>query len=620
MKNEQASWRETFRLHIRCLRDVYRIAPGHVLSMMFHDLLFSLHPYLSVWLSAQVVMELAGLRRPEHLVKWVVIVLITETLVHLLRYGLERWEHAQQNIFSISRDRLLYAQKFLSMDYSDLDRQATHDQFAQVEQADRSGGWGINRGLYFMDVLFSSVIGLIGAVVMTAGLFAQNVENQALSFLDHPLAAVGVLCALGAAVFFSAVFEVRAVRTWAQINEQMRFGNRCFRIYSSWCAEQGRAADIRMYRQAACADAQLEKHDTFGKDSLLAKKERGSIGVFSGISDFLASIFTGIVYVFVCLKAWGGAFGVGAVTQYVGAFSKVNWHVSRFIQAFGNMRSNTAFLRALYEFLDIPSGMYEGACLIEKRENRRYDVEFRDVSFRYPGTDKWALRHVNVRFKVGSRLAVVGENGSGKTTFIKLLCRLYDPQEGQILLDGLDIRKYDYRDYMDLFAVVFQDFQLLSQPLGANVAGSEEYDPERVRRSLIDAGFADRLDSMSLGLDTQLYRDFGDGGVEVSGGEAQKIAIARALYKDAPFIILDEPTASLDPVAEAEIYARFNEISGDRTSVYISHRLSSCKFCDEIMVFYNGEVIQQGSHEALLSDLNGKYHALWNAQAQYYTA
>ncbi|MBO5078386.1 MAG: ABC transporter ATP-binding protein [Oscillospiraceae bacterium] len=224
-----------------------------------------------------------------------------------------------------------------------------------------------------------------------------------------------------------------------------------------------------------------------------------------------------------------------------------------------------------------------------------------------------------MKFKVGKRLAIVVENGSGKTTYIKLLCRLYDPQEGQILLNGIDIRKYRYDDYMNIFSVVFQDFQLICQPLGANVAGGMEYDRARVHKALIDAGFGDRLATMEKGLDTMLYKDLSEDGVDVSGGEAQKIAIARALYKDAPFIILDEPTAALDPIAEAEIYSKFNDIAGDKTAIYISHRLSSCKFCDEIAVFHEGAVIQHGTHAELVADVSGKYHELWNAQAQYYT-
>ena len=284
----------------------------------------------------------------------------------------------------------------------------------------------------------------------------------------------------------------------------------------------------------------------------------------------------------------------------------------------GVLETNTGYLDKTFEFLDIPNAMYQGSLTTEKRTDRRYEVEFKDVSFKYPGSDIWALRHVNMKFKVGQRLAIVGENGSGKTTFIKLLCRLYDPQEGQILLNGIDIRKYRYDDYMNIFSVVFQDFQLICQPLGNNVAGSMEYDRERVEKALNDAGFGDRLADMEKGLDTMLYKDLSEDGVDVSGGEAQKIAIARALYKDAPFIILDEPTAALDPIAEAEIYSKFNDISGDRTAIYISHRLSSCKFCDEIAVFHEGAVIQQGTHHNLVEDESGKYYELWKAQAQYY--
>lgn len=183
-------------------------------------------------------------------------------------------------------------------------------------------------------------------------------------------------------------------------------------------------------------------------------------------------------------------------------------------------------------------------------------------------------------------------NGSGKTTFIKLLCHLYDPTEGEILLNGIDIRKYDYEEYMKIFSV---------------------------EACLDAAGFVNRRTSMPDGLKTCLYKDFEENGVEISGGEAQKIALARALYKDAPFIVLDEPTAALDPIAESEIYSKFNDIVGNRTAIYISHRLSSCKFCDEIAVFHNGRIIQQGTHEALLADEGGKYSELWHAQAQYYT-
>ncbi|MBQ6408367.1 MAG: ABC transporter ATP-binding protein [Butyrivibrio sp.] len=276
------------------------------------------------------------------------------------------------------------------------------------------------------------------------------------------------------------------------------------------------------------------------------------------------------------------------------------------------------FLEDTYEFLDYPNNMYQGSLTTEKRRDNKYEIEFRNVSFKYPGSNSYALKNVNLKFNIGEKLAIVGMNGSGKTTFIKLLCRLYDPTEGTILLNGIDIRKYRYDEYMNIFSIVFQDFKLFAMPLGENVATSSDYDKEKVLSVLEKAGFGERLEKMSKGLETHLYKQLDKEGVEISGGEAQKIAIARALYKDAPFIILDEPTAALDPVAEAEIYEKFSEMVDDRTAVYISHRLSSCKFCDEIAVFHDGRVVQKGTHFDLLQDSKGKYYELWNAQAQYY--
>lgn len=272
----------------------------------------------------------------------------------------------------------------------------------------------------------------------------------------------------------------------------------------------------------------------------------------------------------------------------------------------------------LYEYLDLPDEKYRGSLTTEKRSDNEYEIEFHDVSFKYPGTDIYALKNLSLKFHVGQRLAVVGMNGSGKTTMIKLLCRLYDPTEGQITLNGINIKKYDYTEYMNIFSVVFQDFKLFSYTLGQNVGASADINRAKAEGCLQKAGFNSRLENLPKGLDTFLYKGFDEDGVEISGGEAQKIALARALYKDAPFIVLDEPTAALDPIAEFEVYSKFNEIVGNKTAIYISHRLSSCRFCDDIAVFNEGQLVQRGSHEQLLAETEGKYFELWGAQAQYY--
>lgn len=355
------------------------------------------------------------------------------------------------------------------------------------------------------------------------------------------------------------------------------------------------ATDVRMYRQDKICDINNKENreNSFGSKGIMAKYGRGPMGLYHAASSAVSVIFTGIVYAFVCLKAWAGAFGLGAVARYIASITKVSGGMSGLISALGDMRNNAAFLVPVFEFFDIPNNMYQGSLTVEKRRDRKYEVEFRNVSFKYPGNENYALRNVNIKFEIGRRLAVVGMNGSGKTTFIKLLCRLYDPTEGEILLNGIDIRKYNYAEYMMIFSIVFQDFQLFALKLGENVASKTAYDRGRVMDSLKKAGFAERLSELPDGIETYLYKDYDKNGVNISGGEAQKIAIARALYKDAPFIILDEPTAALDPIAEADIYSKFNDIAGDKTAIYISHRLSSCKFCDIIVVFHEGAISQR---------------------------
>ena len=331
------------------------------------------------------------------------------------------------------------------------------------------------------------------------------------------------------------------------------------------------------------------------------------------------------LFLFVAAKAYLGAFGIGSFVLYQGTVSRFVEAVGELSGRIGGLRNNNRFLAQLYEYLDLPNNMYRGTLAVEKRDDLDYEIEFRDVSFRYPRTDAYALRHVSMKFRIGEKLAVVGENGSGKTTFIKLLCRLYDPTEGKILLNGIDITRYRYDEYLALFSVVFQDYMLFDLPIGENVAASPDYDGERVRASLIRAGLGEKLaalDALAEERGTRaaalaVGRGYDSEGIDLSGGERQKIALARALYKDAPFVVLDEPTAALDPIAEAAVYEDFNRVARDKTTVFISHRLSSCRFCQRILVFDRGRIVQTGSHE-MLSEAEGKYRELWTAQAKYY--
>lgn len=332
--------------------------------------------------------------------------------------------------------------------------------------------------------------------------------------------------------------------------------------------------------------------------------------------SLLNSIFIIVSYFVVTIKILAGSITVGSFTKYTGALAQFSLCLTRLQSLDIDIKRITDYMKVFQDFMSLENKRETGSIPIEKRIDHVYELEFHDVSFSYPETTIKVLDHVNCKLTLKDKMAVVGGNGAGKTTFIKLLCRLYDPTEGMITLNGIDIRKYNYEEYLTLFSVVFQDFNLFSCPISENVACSTKYDEERIWNCLQEVGVDQVIRNLPNQLNTSLKK-YSEDGVDLSGGEQQKIAIARALYKDAPFVILDEPTAALDPMSEYEIYKNFDAIVKDKTSIYISHRMSSCRFCDDIIVFDNGHIVERGNHEQLLN-LDGYYTKMWNAQAQYY--
>ena len=615
------SWSDMIKVNNRAFMVFYKNYPQMVLSRFISVIWNALTPYVSIWLSALVIDELTGDKDVERLKFLVLLTLTIGVVIALISALLNKWKETQNAGLGWKVKRI-FSEKLLDMDYVHLDETGTAELLSTIHQNQNSGGWGLYRVIGNYEDLCSAVMTLLGGISLTVSLFASRVPESAGAYtvLNNPLFTVLVIAAMLLITYIAPILSNKAGSYWALNEDTHRLGNRMFSFFGWLGYRKDIATDVRMYRQdKICERYNNSNGGAFGSKGLFAKYSRGPIGLYSAASSAVSVIFTGVAYVYVCLKAWAGAFGLGAVTQYIASITKVSGGVSKLISTLGDMRNNASFLAHVFEFLDIPNIMYQGSLTVEKRRDRKYEVEFRNVSFKYPGSENYALRNVNMKFEIGKRLAVVGMNGSGKTTFIKLLCRLYDPTEGEILLNGIDIRKYNYAEYMMIFSVVFQDFKLFALKLGENVASRVDYDNERVMDSLEKAGFTEKLAEMQNGMETYLYKDYDKDGVNVSGGEAQKIAIARALYKDAPFIILDEPTAALDPIAEAEVYSKFNEIVGDKTAIYISHRLSSCKFCDEILVFHEGAVIQQGTHASLVADESGKYYELWHAQAQYYT-
>lgn len=309
---------------------------------------------------------------------------------------------------------------------------------------------------------------------------------------------------------------------------------------------------------------------------------------------------------------------IGNFTLYLGLCQAFSSALSDFYDNFGQIQFASNMVDDFRTFMDLETEKEED-CLDIHVLGDEYNFEFRNVCFRYDGAEEDTIKNLNLSFPAGQKLAVVGLNGAGKTTFIKLLLRLYDVTDGEILVNGTDIRRFKRKEYWRLFAPVFQNVELFAFPLAENVSmkSPAETDRERAKECLIRAGMENKLSTFEKGIDTEILKVFYEDGVDLSGGEKQKLALARALYKDAAVIVLDEPTAALDALAEYELYRNFDKMLEGKSAVYISHRLSSTRFCDRIAMFVDGRIVEYGTHEELLNK-KGEYARMFEVQAQYY--
>ena len=576
--------------------------------MLFARLLFeNSAPFFNLWMSSEIITALYEGKTKNEIVLLVAITLVGNLFIGIMGAVLSRAVDTQKEILD-NNAAMALNRKTLSLDYDKMEQPDIRQHRRKITENSYINGYG----LFFMrntvEAIMMSSINVVFSVLFFAEMLTQMISAgiQPLSLL----LLAGLVGSVALNFFFSSVYSKKMGEGSKEVGDRMLEENRFGNAYSP------DGLDNRMYHQQLLIN---EKYEGIHKTHLqVVMRFFGNQARYRVPVLICGKLMEAISYLIVCFYCVLGTFPIGSLIKYVGYLGKLTGNVQNILFVCKEIKTNEPFLEVYLDYFDIPNDMYQGSLAVEKRSDKKFDIEFKDVSFRYSGANEDALKHINLKLKVGERLAVVGKNGSGKTTFIKLLCRLYDPKEGEIFMNDFNVRKYDYRQYLDLFSVVFQDYNLLAVPLGNNVASSATWDTEKAERLLSEVGFGERYADMPKKLETPIYKNFDEDGVNVSGGEAQKIALARALYKDAPFIILDEPTAALDPIAEAEIYAKFDEIVGDKTAIYISHRLSSCRFCDKIAVFDEGRIVQIGTHEELLADTDGLYYELWNAQAQYY--
>ncbi len=583
-------------------------------------ILRAVSPYISIYCTGLVITALTENQSLEKIIKYVIIATVSTLIIDVITRTINRKALIMLNSCWEKHSALL-SRKALELDYAKAESSSVQELRGKIEENANNGN-GLTWVAECVAEMIACVFSVTVAVFMISGMVFSKSEEITTGFtavINSPLLATGLVIFTVIMIALSVKYHgLSEKKQFSIFNTAVKF-NPILEYYNQkYLNENESGKDVRIFDVKGLINEEINEK-IYSPISIMRKNLFRVWTTIGQVSTVTTNLTGGLVYIFVGLKALSGAFGAGKVVEYYGAITKLISACTDIAGNAGYLRANNAQLKQELQYLSLTSDMVNGTKTVDDIDPSDFVFEFHNVSFAYPETDTKILSDFSMKIQAGERLAVVGMNGSGKSTMIKLLCRLYDVTEGKITLNGIDIREFDYSSYLKLFAIVFQDFRLLAFPVGENVACSEEYNEEKVWKCLELAGVKDRVEAFPKKLKQSIYKLYEKDGIDLSGGEEQKIAIARALYKDAPFVILDEPTAALDPIAESEIYSRFDEIAGGKTAIYISHRLSSCRFCNRIVVFHKGKIIQQGTHEELLSDKNGKYSELWNAQAQYYT-
>lgn len=577
-----------------------------LICLIVEPVLLAAAIYIPVYFSAKVIDALYARSALQVTARYVLLAVGLSFLIRLLYSGVKAVHETASNTVYRKED-WSYSEKAMQMAYESLeDAEVTRLLYRNKKES--MAGYNLYFFYNVTERFFGNMTKIVASSAMCLSFFALASVG-----IEEKLFMIAGLLIIIIVISFVTIRESQRNQKFYASNVEMNVLDDQLEKYIE---NYGAGKDIRLYHMEDCLAREYRKWqdsycERYGKT--ISKKVFGNILVTILEYSFMFSVYVVLIH-----TAFEGGITVGSIAKYIACIMLFIKAAADMIKVVLRALDNDHYLKRFFMYFDIANPMYKGTLTVEKRDDNDYQVEFCDVSFRYPNTESYALSHVSIKFKLGEKMAIVGENGSGKTTFIKLLCRLYDPCEGEILLNGVNIQKYDYEEYMSIFSVVFQDFSLLSFKLGEVVASDRKFNESKVKACLEKVNFGGRYDRLEKGADTYLYKDYDKDGIEISGGEAQKLALARALYKDAPFILLDEPTAALDPISEYEVYSNFNNISGDKTVVYISHRLASCRFCDKIVVFDKGEIVQIGTHEKLLQKKDGKYGELWHAQAVYY--
>lgn len=592
-----------FEIVMKTFKYFYKIAwdykPLYFMIIVLSILFQAIAPFINIIVPKCIIDEMQGERDIHKFIIYVAIIAIGNSIFILMN----KFFTETRNIYGDSFERYFSMQiskKAMTMAF-----EYTEDpqMLNLCQRAEKGVGW-CSGGIAGLTECFVTIV---ASILTLSGVTVLITRGGSTLLL---IIAINVLS--------STYFNTKENTIELKYFERFVSLNRAFKYYTWNLPSFQFGNDIRLYHAENMVIAKGEENnrkvtsERRNQANESVKYQEGNMLV-TGTCQIISNLYIGV-------KTLRGFISIGDFSMLITATTTLADSLNNIIFNIQNLYKKVIYMQDYMKFMDYKDIHLRGKKKLVINKNKKYIIEFKNVGFTYPRTIKCILKNISITLNAGEHLSIVGLNGAGKTTFIKLLCRLYEVTEGEILLNGININEYDYNDYIKLISVVFQDFRLMAFSIRDNIGIEDESASDEKIMTLCElSGLSEKVNSLQKGLNTSIYKLFDEDGIVPSGGEKQKLAIARALYKNAPIVVLDEPTAALDPKAEYEIYNHFKALVRNKTAIYISHRLSSCKFCDKIAVFSEGTIKEYGTHEQLIKLSGGIYAKMFAAQAQYYT-
>ena len=572
---------------------------AYVILNALNQFLIGLLPVFIITLPKYIIDELTGQKCITNIVLYIIILLC---IIFINSWGVSHINLMifNQRCYISARFSKFMHEKLVNTDFCNLEKP---DYFEMRDKANKFiyGDW------HGFSYVLESAFSIIGKAFTLIGIIAI------ISTMNILIVAVFIIMVLASAYIDSKAKEKSHNLTMDAVKVERRWN-----YFSQILEDVAYSKEIRMNNiDKWLIDAEMD----YSNKAIEFYKKRNTYFslsmLFNSISGFIQNAIT---YAYLVYRVIVNTISIGEFTMYISAVSTFSNAVRDVLTSLVDIKVFGIYYEDFEKYINVPETLRNNKKLsVPIINDGKFEICFRNVSFIYPGQDVYAIKNLNLSIKSGTKLSIVGENGAGKTTFIKLLCRLYDPTEGEILLNNVNIKDIDYDEYMRLYSAVFQDYKLFSFSIKDNIVFNNlNISDQRVSDLVNKVGLDKKIKALPKGINTSIYKEFDQDGFEPSGGEGQKIAIARAIARDSQIVILDEPLSALDPKAEHEIFQQFNQIIDGKTAIYISHRLSSSRLCDYIAVFQKGSIIEYGTHDDLIA-CNGKYAELFNMQAQYYS-